>query len=306
VPCFLRWPAGGFGQPSTIGRLAAHIDLLPTLVDLCSLNLPKEITFDGTSLKPLLKDSEAPWPERMLVMGSVPNATGPHPTAPKITNRYAVMTDRWRLVNDRELYDMPGDPGQRNDVAREHPDVVDGLRETYRNYWKSVSANDSGWRGRPVIGHPNAPEIELCSEDWYSTKGACPWNQAAVARGAGQGRWPVRIDKEGVYRIEVRRWPRETGAAMDGVPTRKKTADAVLRDKPVKNTLYDGEPIALPVAEVHLKIGENIQKVAVGKGVAFVALKARLKAGPTDIEALLLDAAGKELCGAFYLYVGES
>jgi hypothetical protein len=40
--------------------------------------------------------------------------------------------------------------------------------------------------------------------------------------------------------------------------------------------------------------------------VAFVALKARLKAGPTDIEALLLDAAGKELCGAFYLYVGES
>jgi arylsulfatase len=184
--------------------------------------------------------------------------------------------------------------------------VVARLLEAYRNYWDSVSANDSGWRGRPVIGHPNAPEVELCSEDWHSTKGACPWNQAGVAKGAGQGRWPVRIDKEGVYRIEVRRWPRETGAAMDGVPKKGKKVDAVLRDKSVTSTLYDAKPQALPVKQVHLKIGEDVEKVAVGKGMAFVAIKARLKAGPIDIEAILLDASGKELCGAFYLYIGES
>ena len=306
VPCFLRWPAGGFGQPATIGRLAAHIDLLPTLVDLCALRLPKEIAFDGTSLEPLLRDPQAPWPERTLVMGTTPNETGPNPPAPKYGTRCAVMTERWRLVNDHELYDMKRDPGQRNDVAREHPDVVAGLRETYRNYWASVSANDSDWRGRPVIGHPNAPEVELCSEDWYSTKGVCPWSQAAVAKGHGMGRWPVRFDKEGVYRIEVRRWPRETGAPMDGVPARKKEVDALLTDEPVETTLYGGKPQALPVARVRLKIGENVQEAAVGKGEAFVSFQTRVKAGPADIEALLLDAAGQELCSAFYLTIAES
>ena len=43
VPCFLHWPAGGLDQRVTVDRLAAHLDLLPTLVDLCALQLPKPV-----------------------------------------------------------------------------------------------------------------------------------------------------------------------------------------------------------------------------------------------------------------------
>ena len=37
VPFFIRWPAGGIDGPKDVGRLAAHIDVLPTLIQLVGL-----------------------------------------------------------------------------------------------------------------------------------------------------------------------------------------------------------------------------------------------------------------------------
>ena len=55
VPCFIRWPAGGLGGARDVDRLTAHIDLLPTLIDLCGLEKPPGVAFDGRSLVPLLR-----------------------------------------------------------------------------------------------------------------------------------------------------------------------------------------------------------------------------------------------------------
>lgn len=41
--CFMRWPAGGF-ETRDIPRLAAHIDILPTLIDLAGLKSAQERT----------------------------------------------------------------------------------------------------------------------------------------------------------------------------------------------------------------------------------------------------------------------
>ena len=49
VPCFLHWAKGGYDGTKTINRLTAHLDLLPTLTDLCSMQLPRPVKFDGTS-----------------------------------------------------------------------------------------------------------------------------------------------------------------------------------------------------------------------------------------------------------------
>jgi len=307
VPCFLHWLAGGLDKPVSVDRLAAHLDLLPTLVDLCALRLPKPIRFDGSSLKPLLANPHAPWPERTLVMGAPRNQTGPNSPPPKYGQGCAVMTDHWRLVNDQELYDMTNDPGQQRDVARQHPQVVNELQVAYQRYWASVSAQDAGWRGRPVIGTSHAPEVELSAEDWFSTQGNCPWNQAAVASGATVfGRSPVRFAEAGTYLVEVRRWPREADAPLAGVPAGKHPVDAQLDDGPVTGLLYGGVPRSLPVARVRLKVGMRVQEAAVGSRDRLVAFTTKVEPGSADIEATLLDETGKALCSAFYVSIRKA
>ena len=60
VPFFVHWPAGRFGAPRDVEALTAHIDLLPTLSELCSLVHTEDIRADGRSLAPLLRQGAAP------------------------------------------------------------------------------------------------------------------------------------------------------------------------------------------------------------------------------------------------------
>jgi arylsulfatase A-like enzyme len=103
VPCFLRWP-GRLRAGADVGAVTAHIDIVPTLLDLCGLQKPADIAFDGVSLRSLLA-AKQPWPSRTLLVHSQ-RIDHPEPW-----RKCAVMTDRWRLVNGKELYDMTTDPG---------------------------------------------------------------------------------------------------------------------------------------------------------------------------------------------------
>ncbi|NOR15818.1 MAG: sulfatase-like hydrolase/transferase, partial [Candidatus Aminicenantes bacterium] len=117
VPFFLRWPEGGMGGGWDQDTLAAHIDLLPTLIDICGLAEPAGINFDGRSLVPLLTNRESTWPDRSLF---VHNQRVDFPIKYK---DYQVLTPRWRLVKreTEELYDIDQDIGQRKNIAAQHP-----------------------------------------------------------------------------------------------------------------------------------------------------------------------------------------
>jgi arylsulfatase A len=167
VPCFMRWPAG-FRSPAKVSRLAAHLDVLPTVLEACGVTVPAEPRIDGTSLMPLLRDPAAAWPDRALVFqwdsGQVPRRG----------HAYAVLTERWKLVQpcgmdapnqqhirDRyaelcrlqgrggrsiegpprfELYDVAADPGETKDVSAANPDIVGEMRAQYDAWFTDVAA----------------------------------------------------------------------------------------------------------------------------------------------------------------------
>ncbi|MHC4215086.1 MAG: arylsulfatase [Planctomycetota bacterium] len=158
VPCFIRWPDGQIGsEPGRdVEQLTAHFDLFPTLIDLCNLNDADNIRFDGTSLAPLLRKKNVPWPERKLIVAVNRNEN------PSRWNRTAILTERWRLINGKELYDIAADPEQRRDIASKHLDVVTELRQFYDEYWKDISKR-FGEYSRLVIGAPQANPTILCS-----------------------------------------------------------------------------------------------------------------------------------------------
>jgi arylsulfatase len=49
-----------------------------------------------------------------------------------------VRTQRWRFVNNSELYDISSDPYETTNVADAHPEVVAELSKSFDKWWDSV------------------------------------------------------------------------------------------------------------------------------------------------------------------------
>ena len=139
----MRWP--GTLQPAAVDKLAAHIDVFPTLAELAGAKLTDAVKqqVEGRSLAPLLKDANAFWPDRILV-----THLGRWDRSKAAESKYrgcSVRNTRWHLVcvsrsGDKEwqLFDVKADPGEQHDVAAAHPDVVKELDAAYDKWWDSV------------------------------------------------------------------------------------------------------------------------------------------------------------------------
>ena len=154
VPFFIQWK-GMLPQGTDIKALAAHIDLYPTLGELAGVKLPSDVQkLDGRSLVPLLQNKEANWADRELFFNC-----GRWPTSQREAFKYtkcAVRTQQWRLINNTELYDISQDPGEKNNVAAQHPEVVQRLQKSYNTWWESViplMVNED----LPKVGADNQP-----------------------------------------------------------------------------------------------------------------------------------------------------
>ncbi len=137
VPCFWRWP-GTLPAGVDVDRLTAHIDFFPTFAALAGAKVPANVKVDGRSLLPLLEDPQAAWPDRYVFVHQGRWNRG-EADAAKYTN-CAVRNQRFRLVNNRELYDLESDPGETTNVIDQHPKVVADMRRAYDAWWQEARA----------------------------------------------------------------------------------------------------------------------------------------------------------------------
>jgi arylsulfatase len=284
VPCFLRWPAGGLGAPRDVAELAESQDLFPTLIDLCGLGVPKGAAFDGVSLAGLLRGRVDRLPDRMLVV-QFSRLEAPRPAK----GDAAVLWQRWRLVGDKELYDLRSDFAQTKDVAAEHPEVVARMRAHYEAWWSRIEPRVNELE-RITVGSDRENPTTLSPCDWQDVF----LDQAGQVRAgeAKNGAWGLIVDRTGEYEISLRRWPVEADAAIaDGVPP----------FKAVDGQFPAGK--ALPIVKARLKAGAFEDSREVAGGVKVVTFRTPLQAGPVELRTAFLDADGKELCGAYYVSV---
>lgn len=271
VPFFVHWPKGDLTGGTDIDTLAAHIDVLPTLADLCGLTVSDEYQPDGVSLRPLLDGEAGTWNRSHLVNQFL---GGAHARAipPKPYEYSVVMTERWRLVNsDAEaLFDIQADPGQQTNLAEQHPEVVTQLRGYFDEYWEKVSP-----RITPVridVGNPVENPTVLCSQDWYLSTGNPPWNFNSIKRlPKVTGPWMLHVHEAGRYRITLRQFPE------------------------VANKLVEAERAKIEIA------GQVMEQpvAASSKGVVF---EIDLPEGPTKLVTYLYDENG-EAGGAYFTEV---
>ncbi len=273
VPCFIRWPNGGLGGGIDVDHLTAHVDLLPTLIELCGLKKPRRVKIDGDSIVRLLKGEDKNWPDRILITDSQ------RIEHPQKWRKSAVMTDRWRLINGKELYDIKTDPDQKNDIANRNPQAVQKLRKAYEDWWADVSERFDEYC-QTILGSDKQNPTCLMSHDWHTDR--VPWNQGAVRNGMrANGFWAVEIQRDGRYQFELRRWAKEVDAGIN---------EAVEGGK------------AITATKARLKIADQDMTAPVSRNARAVKFELKLKACKTSLQTWFMDDGGNSR-GAYYVYV---
>lgn len=282
VPCLLRWPGGGLDEGIEVTTPTQIQDVLPTLLDLCDIPAG-DVQFDGASLVPLMRERD--FPERMLV---VQYGARERP----VKYDAAVIWNQWRLQKGTELYDIEADRAQAKDVAAQNPDVVARMRAFYDEWW---AKREPGNR-EPIpmlLGVPGHDPSLLTSIDWWEVD--CD-NINFVSNGTGGprgGAWHVDVQTAGTYRIELRRWPFHSNKAL-GSEGPRQTINGRALTQPVKQ---------MPAAAVVLSTDGAEQSVAVKPTDRGGTLQVQLSAGRHVLQGWLRDAAGNDLCGAYYAQV---
>ena len=294
VPLFVHWPAGKLDKGIDIEPVCHAVDIMPTLIELAKLTPNMELDGDGTSLVPLLHGgpvSES-WNQRVLVTDSQ------RVKDPIKWKSSSVMTSQWRLINGKQLFDIDADPGQKNDIAAQHPAVVEKLRDFYEQWWAELEPtfkNDA-----PIqLGHPAENPARLTSHDWI-TNGSTPWNQQHIRRGVDSpnvtGFWNVEVMKAGQYEFRLRRWPVEANT-------------------PINAELAAGEPVPGSKAfrtqpgrgfktlnSASVEIGGKKATVEFQEGALEAILKLDLPAGKTRLHTKFHGPDNYSV-GAYYAYI---
>lgn len=266
VPCFLRWP-GKLDAGGDVPHLTAHIDLLPTLIDLCELKKPDKVIFDGISLKPQLTPKMGDWAKRTLFVHSQ------RIDHPEKWRKCAVMRERaaktWRLINGKELYDMGADPGQKKDVSGQHADIVAELRQDYEGWYADISKRFDEYCDI-VVGSEKENPTRLCCHDWHGE--IAPSGQEMIKKVVkANGFWALEVARAGKYEITLRQQPAEASF-----------------------------PIQATTAK--LKLGDIEQSKPVPDGATGVTFQVELKPGKTRLQTWLTEKGGDER-GAYYVEV---
>ncbi|QDT95212.1 arylsulfatase [Gimesia aquarii] len=127
VPLVVQWP--GHIQPGEVtDHLSAFWDVMPTLADLTGTKAPADI--DGISFLPTLLGKEQQQKQHEYLYWEFPSYTG----------QQAVHMGDWKGVRQKlmrkknpqmkiELYNLKDDPGEKHNVADQHPEVVARIKE---------------------------------------------------------------------------------------------------------------------------------------------------------------------------------
>ncbi len=160
VPFFARWP-GRLKAGRKVDTIAAHIDVYPTLLDLCGVPRPSGLPIDGLSIRPLLEGTASNWPDRMLFTHREREQD------PSTLYPGTVRTQRFNLVNGTELYEIPVDPGEQTNVAAQHPETVQRLRAAFET-WYGEASRQCMFLRRPIpVGYLEENPVRLSAPQSY-------------------------------------------------------------------------------------------------------------------------------------------
>lgn len=201
-PFFAHWPAKLKAGTSS-SRISAHIDLLPTFLDVAQVEIPAGLKLDGKSILPLLQGDETDWEDRHLFLQVHRGDT------PIKYHHFAAVGQTYKLVHPTgfgnsempedvpfELYNLEEDPGEAQDLAASHAAEMDLLMKAYADWFEDVSSTRPDNYAKPaiIIGTDEETRTALTAQDWTKLSGG-GWGKS--------GSWKLKIAAAAEFDIEV-------------------------------------------------------------------------------------------------------
>lgn len=182
VPFFIKWP-GKIQKGIKYTNLAAHIDVMPTLLEACNVPVPKDLKLDGLSLMPLLSGKVNKLPEREIFI------QGHAGSEPFKYFHFTVRGQQYKLISpdddpygniarpgdaeikkmiaSLELYDIEKDSSEINNIAKQHPEIVKNMLSKYENWFdQAIKDRGTDWPQRIYLGTQFQKNVQLSRFDW--------------------------------------------------------------------------------------------------------------------------------------------
>lgn len=287
VPFFIKYPNGKIGGGVDMNYPIANVDLMPTFLELCGVDVPENRTFDGMSVAKNLVDVNADMTDRVIVTDSQ------RLTNPVKWNKSAVIWNDYRLINGKELYNVKLDREQRCDIASENSEIVKKLRDEYDIWWDKVTVKAE----EEIPLHITEEESYISSHDQRGEMNA--YSQDAIRQGNTiNSYWEILIPKDGKYSFEMRRWPKTHPRAIkDGIDT----PDIEFKGDDFDERNYEkcvtGK--ALNIVKAYMSVGENVMTADVKDEMEEVTFVVDLKAGNYHLTANFIDDEDVTRCSYF-------
>lgn len=169
LPTVFHWPRGGLVGGTTWDGLCGALDMFPTLMSMAGLEMPETEPLDGKNIWPALRERQRSPVENIYFLWR---------------DEDALRTPTWKLHRffDRfELYDITTDEAEQDNVAQQHPEVVQTLSEQMDDWAASLGAALSH---RPALQTPSAfaaPEGDVLAVSVTVAEAARPRDRFAVS-----------------------------------------------------------------------------------------------------------------------------
>tara|TARA_B110000914_G_scaffold70449_1_gene61575 strand:- start:1587 stop:3290 length:1704 start_codon:yes stop_codon:yes gene_type:complete len=198
VPFYIKYPSS-FKKNKDVKTMAAHIDILPTLAQVCNVELPKERIIDGKSLLPLIKGKEVDWIGRSLFSYWTRRY-------PELYYNMALRKGDYKLVGntnynapikDFELFNLENDPYEQNNIILKNSILANDLKkELDETYNELINSENLINQPRIIVGSTYENPVILNRNDAGGQHGI--WAQEEI-----YGKWKVSI-KKGYYNIKFK------------------------------------------------------------------------------------------------------
>ena len=132
VPAFINWP--GKLKPAVVNEPVHMTDIMPTLLALAGAKGSPDHPFDGKDIWPVLANGEPSPHDDILINVEA--------------FRGAIRKGDWKLIKiallpgKTELFNLTADPGEKTNVADQHPDIVADLESRLLAYAKQQKPSE--------------------------------------------------------------------------------------------------------------------------------------------------------------------